>query len=209
MEQYNEIVQIISLTLGVAWASGINLYAAIFVMGLSGNTGYIDLPENLLILTDPLVIGAAGFMYLIEFVVDKIPGLDTGWDTFHTFICIPAGVVLSAKAVGDVNTPLLLAAGIVGGGVTAGTHATKAGSRALINTSPEPFTNWAASISKDVTVFAGLWAALQYPLLFLGLFICFILLAIWLLPKIWKGIKTIFGGLMRILGRRSDDSISV
>ena len=183
MEQLDQIVNTISLTMGAAWASGINLYAAILVLGLLGITENIVLPANLQLLMNPLVIGAAGVMYIVEFIVDKMPGVDTGWDTFHTFIRIPAGVLMAAGAVGDVNPSLALAAAILGGGLAAGAHAAKSGSRVIINTSPEPLTNWTASVAEDILVIGGLWTALHYPWLFIALMIVFILLMIWLLPK--------------------------
>jgi hypothetical protein len=198
MEQLHEIASIIALTMGVAWASGINLYATILVLGLLGATGGMVLPENLMILTEPMVIGAAGLMYAVEFFADKVPGVDTGWDGLHTFIRIPAGALLAAGAVGEVHPPLALAAAIVGGGLAAVTHVTKAGTRVLINTSPEPLSNWGASLSEDLVVIAGLWVALNHPLLFIGLLILFILLMIWLLPRIWTIIKKIFGSLERL-----------
>ena len=200
MEQFNQIINTISLTMGVAWASGINLYATILTLGILGVTENIVLPENLEILMNPLVIGAAGIMYFVEFFVDKTPGIDTGWDTIHTFIRIPAGVMLAAGAVGEVDPAVVLAAGIIGGGIAAGTHTTKAGTRVLINTSPEPVTNWVASITEDVVVIGGLWAALHHPYLFLALFIVFVILVIWLLPKIWKGIKKVFSFLGGLIG---------
>ncbi len=200
MEHLDQIAQTLSLTMGVAWASGINLYAAILVLGLLGNTGNIDLPAHLLILQNPLVIGSAGVMYIVEFVADKVPGIDTGWDSIHTFIRIPAGALMAAGAVGDVNPAMAVAAGILGGGMAAGSHAAKSGSRVLINTSPEPFTNWAASVTEDLAVVGGLWAALHYPWLFIALMIVFILLMIWLLPKLWRSIKKVFSFIGRLFG---------
>jgi hypothetical protein len=197
MEQLNNVASIIALTMGVAWASGINLYAAILVLGIMGATGNIVLPPELTVLSNPLVLGAAGLMYVIEFFADKVPGVDTGWDTLHTFIRIPAGALLAAAAVGDVNPATALAAGIVGGGLAASSHAAKAGTRVLINTSPEPFTNWAASIGEDVAVIAGLWTALHHPILFLVLLVLFLLMLVWLLPKIWRGIKKVFSAIGR------------
>ena len=195
-----DITQTIALTLGVAWASGINLYAAIFMLGWMGTTGNIELPPHLQILTDPMVMVAAGFMYCVEFFADKIPGVDTGWDAIHTFIRIPAGAVLAAAAVGDVGTGAQLAAGIVGGALATGSHITKAGSRVLINTSPEPVSNWFASVGEDVLVILGLWTALYNPVLFLVLLALFILLMIWLTPKIWRGIKKVFAYLGKFFG---------
>jgi len=201
MEHLNQIAGIIALSMGTAWASGINLYAAILTLGLLGTTGQMVLPPNLQIVTQPIVIMAAGVMFCIEFFADKIPGVDTGWDTIHSFIRIPGGALLAAAAVGDVNPAVMLAAGILGGGLAAGTHAAKAGSRVLINTSPEPFSNWVASIGEDVAVVAGVWAALVHPWLFLAGLVVFIVLLIWLLPKLWRGIKAVFNKIASLFRR--------
>lgn len=206
--ELDQIAKTLSMTMGAAWASGINLYAAILVLGLLGITENIVLPENLHILMNPIVIGAAGVMYVVEFFADKVPGIDTGWDTVHTFIRIPAGVLMAAGAVGEVNPALAVAAGILGGGMAAGAHATKAGSRVMINASPEPFTNWTASITEDLAVFGGLWAALNYPWLFLGIMVVFIIAMIWLLPKIWRGIKKVFGFIGRLFGVVQEEEVS-
>lgn len=203
MDAYQQLITTIALTMGTAWAAGINLYATIAVLGFLGVTGNVVLPEQLLVLQDPMVIGAAAFMYVIEFFVDKTPGLDTGWDTIHSFIRIPAGVLLAAGAVGEVNPSMVIVAGVLGGGVAATTHAIKAGSRVLINTSPEPVSNWTASLLEDITVFTGLWAALHYPLAFLLFFVAFLLAAIWILPKIWTGIKTVFQRLIAFFSRKT------
>ncbi len=203
MEQLNEISAVLALTMGAAWASGINLYATIAMLGYMGATGNITLPEELLVLQNPLVIGAAGFMYCVEFFVDKTPGVDTGWDAIHTFIRIPAGAMLAAGAVGELGPGVELAAAIVGGGLSAGSHATKAGSRMLINTSPEPVSNWTASVAEDALVIGGLWTALNHPWLFLAFLVVFILLMIWLLPKIWRGIKLVFAAIRRFLGGKT------
>jgi len=198
-----DITQTIALTMGVAWASGINLYAAILTLGYLGSTGNIVLPPDLQILTDPLVMLAAGLMYCVEFFADKVPGVDTGWDGLSTFIRIPAGAILAAGAIGDVSPAAHLAAAIAGGGLAAGSHLTKAGSRVLINTSPEPFSNWFASVGEDVAVVAGLWTALHHPLLFIALLILFILLMIWLLPKLWRGIKRVAAAVRRLVTGKS------
>lgn len=192
MDTYQGIVATLALTMGIGWASGINLYAAICVLGIAGATGNLALPEGLLVLQDPLVIAAAGLMYFVEFFADKTPGVDSGWDTIHTFIRIPAGALLAAGAVGDVTPALEVAAGILGGTMAGASHFTKASGRLLINTSPEPFTNWTASIGEDLLVLAGLWTMLNHPLLFLCLMVAFLALVIWLLPKIWRAIKAVF-----------------
>jgi len=211
VEQLEPIIKTIALTMGVAWASGINLYAAILVLGIMGATGNINLPPDLMVLTDPLVIGAAGVMYVTEFFAVKIPGVDTGWDTIQTFIRIPVGALLAAAAVGSVNPPVAIAAAILGGGMAASTHATKSGARVLINTSPEPFTNWAASLGEDIAVIVGLWTALYYPWLFVIFLIFFILLLVWLLPKIWKGVKAVLSliaGLLKPRKKEKSNKIS-
>ncbi len=190
-----DTVSIIALTMGVAWASGINLYATIFMLGYLGTTGNIDLPPDLMVVTDPLVMTAAGLMYCVEFFADKTPGVDTAWDALHTFIRIPLGAVLAMGAVGDMTPAVELAAFIVGGSLAAATHATKTGSRIVINSSPEPVTNWTASIGEDLLVITGLWAALNHPVAFLIALVIFIALMVWLLPKIWKGIKHIFNSI--------------
>lgn len=192
MEALDQISTTLALTMGLAWASGLNLYAAILTLGILANTGNIDLPPDLQVVANPLVLGAAGLMYFIEFFADKVPGVDTGWDSIHTFIRIPAGAMLAAGAVGDLNPAVELAAAIAGGGMAAGSHALKSGTRVLINTSPEPFSNWTASITEDIAVIGGVWACLNHPFLFLLALLFFIILLIWLLPKIWKGIKKVF-----------------
>jgi hypothetical protein len=189
MEHVNEITRIIALSMGAAWAAGINLYAAIATLGILSVTGNMTLPPDLQVLANPLVIGAACLMFAVEFIADKMPGVDTGWDTIHTFIRIPAGALLAAGAVGELNPAVSLAAALLGGTLAAGTHGMKAGSRLLINTSPEPFTNWSASIVEDIVVIGGIWAAVNHPWVFLVLLAIFILLMIWLLPKVWRGIK--------------------
>jgi hypothetical protein len=206
MEPLAEITATISLAMGVAWASGINLYATVLMLGILANTGNIVLPADLQLVAAPMVMAAAGFMYLAEFFADKMPGIDTGWDAIHTFIRIPAGALLAAGAVGEVSAAAQLAAALMGGSISAGTHATKAGSRALINTSPEPFSNWAASVSEDILVIGGLWAALHHPVLFLLLLGAFLLAIIWLLPKLWQGVRKMFHTLGRFLGNKDQAS---
>jgi len=206
MEALDQISTTLALSMGVAWASGINLYAALVTLGLMSYTGNFDLPPDLAILANPLVIGAAGLMYAVEFFADKIPGVDTAWDSIHTFIRIPAGAMLAAGAVGDLNPALEIAALIVGGGLATSTHATKAGSRVMINTSPEPFTNWAASIGEDIAVIGGIWLALTHPILFLVFLVIFIGIMIWLLPKIWRGIKKVFQFFINLFGGNTETS---
>ena len=202
-----ETIELISLTLGVAWASGINLYAAVFMLGYLSSTGNMELPPGLEMLDDPMVMGAAGLMYCVEFFADKTPGIDTGWDAIHTFIRIPAGAVLAAGVAQgmDITPAAEFAAVLIGGGVAATSHITKASSRLLINASPEPVSNWIASITEDLAVIGGLWAAIHYPVLFIALFILFTLIVIWALPRIWRTLKSLFQRLGAwISGRKGD-----
>lgn len=207
MEQLDQMTSLIALSMGVAWASGINLYATVLMLGILSNMGHLTLPPGLEIVSDPLVMMAAGFMYFVEFFADKIPGVDTGWDSLHTFIRIPAGAALAAGAVGDISPVVELAAALVGGSMAAGSHALKAGTRVVINTSPEPLTNWTASFSEDLIVIGGLWTALNHPLWFLGALILFVGLLIWILPKLWRAVKKVFSvltGWLRGGGQASD-----
>ncbi|WP_456448384.1 DUF4126 domain-containing protein [Thiolapillus sp.] len=188
----SQTLQSIALMLGAGWASGINLYAAMLVLGWMGVSGQVQLPPGLEVLTHPLVMGAAGLMFVVEFFADKIPGVDSLWDTLHTFIRIPAGALMAAAAAQglDMGTAGELTGLILGGGLATTSHVSKASTRALINTSPEPLTNWTASVTEDVAVVGGLWTALHHPWLFVLLLVLFIILAAWLLPKIWRLLKT-------------------
>jgi hypothetical protein len=147
-------------------------------------------------------------MYLVEFFIDKTPGADSGWDAISTFIRLPAGAMLAAGAVGDVTPALEIAAGIMGGGLAATSHATKAGTRLLINTSPEPVTNWTASISEDLLVLGGLWTALNHPVIFIILMLLFIMLAILILPRLWRLVKLMFRKIAQFLGLLDKDKAS-
>jgi hypothetical protein len=176
----------LALAGGLAWASGIRLYATILIVGLLGRYGYLHLPEPLLVLQHTWVLVAAGAMTVGEFLADKVPGFDSLWDALHTFIRIPAGAFLAWGALGDATPAAQLAAAIVGGLITGGTHLAKSGSRAAINTSPEPFTNWTASAGEDGLVLGGLFLAIQHPLAFLVALVLFLALVAWLVPKLLR-----------------------
>jgi hypothetical protein len=194
----DNVLQYTAQTLGLSWASGINLYAAILVMGFSHSAGIVELPPGIDYLSNPLVLLVAGAMYVVEFFADKIPVVDTAWDAMHTFIRIPAAAFMAYGAAEAMGPEMQVALALIGGGFGTLSHATKAGSRVVINTSPEPFSNIGVSTLEDVAVFGGLWLAVAHPwvfLCFLGLFVLFV---IWLVPKIWKGIKKVFGFLRRI-----------
>ncbi|KJE35447.1 membrane protein [Thalassospira sp. HJ] len=192
------VIETLALGMGGAWASGVNLYGTVVVLGLMNNFGLLDLPPELQVLGSWWVLALAIFLYLIEFVADKIPIVDSVWDAIHTFIRIPAGALLAAGALGGLDVGLgdgvqTAIALLVGGTVAAGSHFTKAGSRAAINTSPEPFSNSVASVAEDVAVFGALYTVAFHPVVFFVLLAVFILFLVWLVPKIWRFIGQVFG----------------
>lgn len=198
-----DTLQTLSLAMGAAWTSGLNLYATIATLGLAGSAGMIQLPPDLQVLTQPLVIGVACLMYFIEFFADKVPYVDSGWDVIHTFIRIPAGALLAARAVGNVNPGLELAALLAGGTVALAAHGTKATVRLAVNASPEPFSNWFASVGEDVAVLGGIWMIFHHPLAMVLLVAGFTALAAWLIPKIFRLAKRGFQALRaRLRGER-------
>lgn len=180
-----DALETIALSAGLAWASGLRLYLVVFLAGLLGSLGYLHLPDSLQVLQHPLVLAVSGLLALTELVADKVPAFDSLWDGLQTFIRIPAGALLAALALGDADPAWMVAAGLAGGTITAGTHFAKAGSRLAINASPEPFSNWLASFGEEGLVLGGLWAMLASPGLFLAMLAVFLLLAGFLLVKLW------------------------
>jgi hypothetical protein len=179
----------LAIAAALAWGSGLRAYAVVFAVGLAGALGWIELPEHLRLLEHPLVLGASGLMTAVEFFADKLPWLDSVWDAAHSFIRIPAGAALAAAVFGDSGAAVALAAAVLGGTLAAGVHLAKAGSRAAINASPEPFTNWSASLAEDAIVPLGLWLAVVHPILFFVLLALFLLGAALLLRVIWRGLR--------------------
>jgi Domain of unknown function (DUF4126) len=192
-----ESVPDLALAAGLAWASGLRLYAAIFIVGMLGRFGYLHLPDHLLVLQHTWVLAASGIMVVGEFLADKVPGLDSAWDAIHTFIRIPAGAFLAWGAMGDATPAAQVAAAILGGAITTGTHLAKSGGRAAINTSPEPLSNWAASFGEDGLVLGGLFLAITHPLAFLVLLVLFLALVAWLVPRVFRFLARIFRGRER------------
>lgn len=190
-----DLAGLLALAAGLGWASGLRLYTTLFVLGLAGRLGWIVLPPGLHLLEHSWVLGAAGLMLTIEFFADKIPLLDSVWDTVHTFIRIPAGAALAALVFGGQGIEWQTAMAIMGGTLAAGTHFTKAGARAMINASPEPFSNVAASFSEDIVVISGLWLMFAHPWLMLALLLLLVIAAAWLLPKLWRGIEGLISRL--------------
>jgi len=181
----------LALASGLSWASGLRLYLTVFVVGLLAKLGYIHLPATLDILSNPIILGMAGVLCVVEFLADKIPYVDSAWDSIQTFIRIPAGALLAMGAINTSDPMIATLAAILGGSLTGATHATKAGSRALINTSPEPVSNVAASFSEEGMLITGGWLVFSHPTVFIGLLCGFIMMMFWLLPKLWKGIKSV------------------
>jgi len=179
----------LSLGAGLSWASGLRLYLTVFLVGVFARLGIVHLPDTLSALDSGWVIGAAAVLAVVEFLADRIPAFDSLWDAIHTFIRIPAGALLAAGALGHADPGLLTVAALAGGALAGSAHLTKAGTRALINFSPEPFSNWVASSMEDMLVCVGLALALFVPLVFLVLMALFLAFASWALPRLWRGVQ--------------------
>ena len=179
----------LALAGALAWGAGIRLYLVVFLFGLAGRLGWWPLPDHLQVLQNPLVLGAAGFMATVELFADKLPWLDSIWDALHTFIRIPAGAALAAAAFGDSGTAITVAAALLGGTLTATTHFAKSGTRALANTSPEPFSNLMLSVAEDGAVVGGTWLATQHPAVFLVLLALFLIAALLVVRLLLRGIR--------------------
>lgn len=199
-----DTAQLVALAGAVGWASGIRLYLVILLTGLAGYLGWMELPQGLHLLANPVVLGASGFMVFVEFFADKIPGLDSLWDVVHTAIRVPAGAALAAGVFGADHGAMAVVAALVGGGFAATAHAAKATTRAAINTSPEPFSNVGASLVEDTAVPAGLWLAVAHPLVFLVLLALVLALSVWLIRKSWRFLRALFGRVARIFSGRPD-----
>jgi len=198
-------LQALSLAMGTAWTSGINLYATVAALGIAGRAEMIKLPADLQVLMHPAVIAVACVMYVIEFFADKVPYVDSGWDVLHTFIRVPAGAILAARSLGDMNPALELVALLGGGAIALAAHGTKATTRLAINASPEPFSNWFASVTEDLAVLGGIWMIFNHPMLMLILVLSFLALVAWLAPKLFRLAKRGFQALRdRLRGVKPD-----
>src|SRR5881394_3506788 len=197
--------QLVALAASIGWASGLRLYAVLFIVGGLGYLGWVELPGGLQVLAHPYVLAASGFMCFVEFFADKIPGVDSLWDLVHTLVRIPAGAALAASVFGDSSSASMMAAAILGGSLAAGSHFAKAGSRAVINTSPEPFSNWAASFGEELAVGTVLWLAFTHPVAALVVLVLLTLLMIWLIPKVWRFLKAIVQRIAGTSASRRDD----
>ncbi len=199
-----EAVSYIGTAMGLAWASGVNLYATVAVLGILGATGQMELPEELSVLTNDAVIMVAAFMYFVEFIADKTPGVDSAWDAVHTFVRIPAGAILASQAMTPVGEEAQLIALLLGGAVSASSHGTKAVGRLAINTSPEPLTNWAASISEDIAAVGALWVTFNHPNVMAGFVILFFLFALWMIPKLFRAFRAMFSKIASAFNQKNE-----
>jgi hypothetical protein len=181
-----DTAQLLAIAAALGWASGLRLYAVLFLTGIAGFLGWVDLPSGLRVLQSPMMLGASGLMLFVEFFADKIPGVDSLWDVIHTVVRIPAGAALAAAVFGADQSSWAMAAALMGGTLAATSHVAKATTRAAINTSPEPFSNVAMSLLGDGFVPLSLWLSWSHPYVFFGVLAVAIVLSvvlIWMLAK--------------------------
>jgi hypothetical protein len=201
-----DVAQLAALAAALGWASGLRLYAVVFLTGAAGFMGWLPLPPGLQILQNPLVLGASFLLFVVEFVADKIPAVDSLWDTVHTFIRIPAGAALAAGALGAAgaesgwlgadSTTWSLIAALAGGSLAATAHAAKATTRAAVNTSPEPFSNVLLSLAGDAAVPLMLWLAVEHPAVFWPVLVLALLLALVLIVVFFKFLRALWRRFM-------------
>lgn len=185
----------LTLALGSAWTSGINLYATVSVLGLLQKFGKVALPGGLDVLDNWWIIGVAAFLYIIEFVADKVPYVDSVWDVIHTFIRVPAGAVVAYAATNEMDASMMIIATLLGGGLALSSHGTKAALRAGANLSPEPVSNWVLSIVEDILAIAGTILAVIAPILIAGVLIVFLIFLIWFAPKVFRALRRLASGI--------------
>ncbi len=197
-----DVGQLIAIAAALGWASGLRLYAVVFLTGAAGYLGWVPLPAGLQVLQNPVVLGLAGLLAFVEFIADKIPVVDSLWDTVHTFIRIPAGAALAAATFSGVfgtdQATWSVVAALLGGTLAAGAHAAKATTRAAANTSPEPFSNIGLSLLGDLAVPGLLWLSWTHPMIFWPVLAAFVLVALVLLVVLFKFLRA----LLRRLGGR-------
>lgn len=194
-----ELLEPLALAAGLAWAAGLRVYGVVFCVGIAGHFGLVALPGSLGVLTHPAVMTVSGLLFFLEFFADKIPYVDSAWDALNSFVRAPGGAILAALAMADGSQGMMIAAALLGGVIAGGTHVAKAGSRAAINASPEPVSNWLASFSEDGAAIGILALALTHPLLLLAGLVLFVLILLWLLPKLLRlAISALRGGFRRL-----------
>jgi hypothetical protein len=179
-------LETLGFALGTSFASGLNVYATLAAAGLMQRLGVVQLPDSLQVLSHPIVLGVAITLFLVEFIADKIPYVDSAWDALHTFIRPPAAAVLSYSAFGTVPEEYKIGAALLAGSVALTSHSAKASARAAANTSPEPVSNWALSIFEDGLVVFLVWMSAEHPLLTAGIVLVLLVIAVLLIRKLWK-----------------------
>jgi hypothetical protein len=185
----------LSLALGSAWTSGINLYATVTILGLLQKFDFARLPGGLDVLDNWWIIGVAGGLYVIEFFADKIPYVDSVWDVIHTFIRVPAGLIVAYAATYNLDPSIYIPAALLGGGLAFSSHGTKAAVRLAANLSPEPFSNWILSFVEDVIAIAGTLLAVFAPAVIAVVLVIFVLLFVWFFPKVLRAVRRLFSAL--------------
>jgi Domain of unknown function (DUF4126) len=185
-------ISTLAVSMGASWVSGINLYATVATLGLLGRFAHLKLPGDLDVVTNWWVIGVALFLFVIEFVADKIQLVDSAWDIIHTFIRIPAGAVLAATAFGDFDRSVQVIALLLGGGLALSSHGTKAAARALINTSPEPVSNIVVSLSEDILAVVTVVAAVFLPVVVFLIIAAGLIFSFWLLPRVIRFFRKVY-----------------
>ena len=195
-----DMTHLVALAAALGWASGLRLYAVVFLTGLAGWLGWVPLPSGLRILEHPLVLGASGVMLFAEFLADKIPAFDSLWDAVHTVIRIPAGAALAAGVFGGDHAAWATVAALLGGTLAATSHVAKATTRAAANTSPEPFSNIGLSLLGDAAVPAMLWLAWEHPVMAIVGVVIALVLMVTLTIVLMKFLKTLIGSLRRRFG---------
>ena len=184
----------LSLALGSAWTSGINLYATVSVLGLLQKFAGVKLPGGLDVLDNWWIIGVAAFLYVVEFFADKIPYVDSVWDVIHTFVRVPAGVVVAYAATNELDPSVYIPAALVGGGLAFSSHGTKAATRMAVNVSPEPVSNWILSLVEDVIAVVGAILAVVAPVATAIVLILFLIFFFWFFPKVVRAVRRLFRG---------------
>ena len=189
----------LSLAFGSAWTSGINLYATVTVLGLLQKFGFAKLPGGLDVLDNWWIIGVAAALYAIEFFADKIPYVDSIWDVIHTFIRVPAGLIVAYAATADLDPSITIPAALIGGGLALSSHGTKAAVRVGANLSPEPVSNWVLSLVEDVIAFIGTLLAVFAPVLIAIVLAIFVIFFLWFFPKVLRAMRKLFSGIAALL----------
>jgi len=191
-----DLAQLAALAAALGWASGVRLYAVVFITGAAGYLGWLPLPAGLQILQNPLVLAGAFVLFVVEFVADKIPAVDTLWDAVHTFIRIPAGAALAASALGADHATWAVLAALAGGTLAATAHTAKATTRAAANTSPEPVSNWLLSLAGDAAVPTMLWLAVAHPVVFWPVLGLAVVLAVVLIVVFFRFLRALLKRFM-------------